>query len=460
MGWKILLLVASLLSLIACRNPGPEGPPDAAPAATGQQTSSAEGAEGAMCKEHGVLEAVCTKCNPKLIPIFQAKGDWCAEHGFPESFCPLCHPEKGGKPAVDVSIPKNDGAPADGTKVRFKSKDTARLAGLQTAKAVERPNDAGVFAVARLAYDRTRMAAVNARSPAMLLALKVDVGARVRKGAPLAVLRSATVGADRSRLLAARSRVEFAEAQHTREKSLHDEGISSLKALQDAQQEREVARAELATVTAALGVVGSEAGIAGEYTLTAPLSGIVTKLYATPGQMLTPEQTLFEIVDTSVLWAELDIAEADLPVVASGQAVALTIDGLGARELIGKIDTIAPELDPRTRTTLARVRLENPDGTLRANMYGQAHIAIESTHLSVLVPRDAVQHAKGIDLIFVRLAEDQYEARRVEIGAQAEDMLEVKRGVSPGEEVVTTGSFLLKTETLKESIGAGCCDVE
>src|SRR5829696_3288100 len=75
-------------------------------------------AEGAMCKEHGILEAICTKCNPRLIPIFKAKGDWCQSHDFPESVCPLCHPERGGKPVADVS---SDGAPPDGTKVRFKT---------------------------------------------------------------------------------------------------------------------------------------------------------------------------------------------------------------------------------------------------------------------------------------------------------------------------------------------------
>src|SRR5213594_1489452 len=52
-----------------------------------------EAVQGALCKEHGVLEAVCTKCNPALIAVFKAKGDWCEEHGFPESVCPICHPE-------------------------------------------------------------------------------------------------------------------------------------------------------------------------------------------------------------------------------------------------------------------------------------------------------------------------------------------------------------------------------
>ena len=51
----------------------------------------------AMCAEHGVLEALCTQCNPALIPVFRARGDYCEEHGFPESICPACHPERGGR---------------------------------------------------------------------------------------------------------------------------------------------------------------------------------------------------------------------------------------------------------------------------------------------------------------------------------------------------------------------------
>ena len=91
--------------------------------------------EGAMCEEHGVLAALCTKHNPKLIPVFQAKGDWCAEHGFPESICPICHPERGGKPAAAITA---EAAPADGTRIRLRGKETAAHAGVKTAKAGNR----------------------------------------------------------------------------------------------------------------------------------------------------------------------------------------------------------------------------------------------------------------------------------------------------------------------------------
>jgi hypothetical protein len=61
---------------------------------------SAHAAEGAVpgshedwCGEHQVPESLCTRCNPALVPAFQATGDWCPEHGLPESQCRICNPE-------------------------------------------------------------------------------------------------------------------------------------------------------------------------------------------------------------------------------------------------------------------------------------------------------------------------------------------------------------------------------
>lgn len=413
----------------------------------------ASAVEGAMCKEHGVLQALCTKCNPKLAAVFQAKGDWCEEHELPESICPICHPERGGKPAADVT---SDGAPADGTKVKLKTKDTARLAGILTAKAVERQGGGGIPVTARIVYDALKVAEINARAPGVVRQLFVDVGAEVEKGARLAVIDSADVGADRSRLAGALSRLKAAEENLRREEQLEKEGLAARKSVLAAQQELDAARAERASLAASLAIVGASAGGSGGYTLTTPLAGIVTQRKATVGRLVGVEETLFEIVDVSSMWAELDVPEDDLPAVSLKQPVVIQVDGLAGRELKGEITYVAPAIDPATRTAKARVPLANPDGALRANMFGRARILAPS-RTAVMVPRAAVQRARTVKLVFVRLADDQFEARRVELGAAEGDLVEVTKGVRPGEEVATEGSFLLKTETLKESIGAGCC---
>jgi cobalt-zinc-cadmium efflux system membrane fusion protein len=93
-------------------------------------------------------------------------------------------------------------------------------------------------------------------------------------------------------------------------------------------------------------------------------------------------------------------------------------------------------------------------------MYGRAHIDVDDVRSGVVVPRDAVQQAKGVSLAFVRLQDDLYETRRVRVGARSGEHVHLMAGVRAGELVVTEGSFLLKTETLKGSIGAGCCEID
>ncbi|HTV24801.1 MAG TPA: efflux RND transporter periplasmic adaptor subunit [Polyangiaceae bacterium] len=444
--------VAVALVLAACNTA-------AEPASSAPARAAAEPAanKDGLCAEHGVLEAVCTKCNPALAAVFKAKGDWCPEHGFPESFCPICHPERGGRPSVDVEA---SGAPADGTKVRFKTKDTARLAGIQVEKVAERASQAEVVATALIVYDAAKVAEVNARSPGVIRAMRADIGASVRAGAPLCTIESAGVGAEQSRLVAARSRLRLAEANHERLSSLHQQGIAAKKDALLAAQELEAARAELSGAQAALGVIGNVAEGASRYTLTAPIAGIVTQRNATLGRLVDTDKVLFEIVDTSSMWAEIDIPESAVTRVAVGTAVSVSVDGIDGKEFTGSLSYIAPAIEPHTRTVKGRVALANPEGLLRGNMFARARIRTSGPTRAVVVPRGAVQRAKDAQLVFVRTAEDVFEARRVTLGSGDERLVEVSGRLGPGDEVATDGSFLLKTETLKGSIGAGCCDVE
>ncbi|MFN0150598.1 MAG: efflux RND transporter periplasmic adaptor subunit [bacterium] len=432
-----------------------EHPPESGSAAARAEASDI--AEGAMCAEHGVLDAVCTKCNPALAAVFRAKGDWCAAHELPESICPICHPERGGRPAVDVTL---DDSPADGMKVTLKTKETARLAGITTSEAQEGFAISEAVATARVVYDATRVAEVSARAPGVVRAIKADVGARVRAGSPLAIIESAGVGEEQSKLKAAASRVKVAEANYERMRGLHDSGIAAEREVQAALQDLDAARAELETAQAALGVVDADAGGAARYALASPLAGVVTKRAVSVGKVVNSEDVLFEVVDTSRLWAEVDIAESDASRVTAGQQVVLTFEGIEGEEIHGTLEYVAPEIDAHTRTVKGRVVLDNASGRLRANMFGRARITLIAPRHSVVVPRGAVQRARDVQLVFVQLAEDLYEARRVQVFPSDALHVAVVGGIAAGARVVTDGSFFLKTETLKESIGAGCCAVD
>jgi cobalt-zinc-cadmium efflux system membrane fusion protein len=452
-----LLLPIAIALVAGCRQEAPPPKVEAVPA-EGKSAAAPAAGEG-LCVEHGVLEAVCPKCNPALEAVFRAKGDWCQEHGFPESVCPVCRPESGGKPALDVA---DDGAPADGTRIRLKTDDTARLAGIETVKAVNGRTTTELFAPATIVHDATRIAHVNARSPGIVRRLHVDVGDTVKTGTVLAVVESAEVGAEQSRYAAAASQVRLAEVKFRRESELHQRGISARMEVEAAEQELAQARAEHAALGSSLGIVDAAAGSGGTYALTAPFPGVVTKRAVSLGQYIGTEEALFEIVDTSTLWAEVAVPEADLAAVRVGSAVAVTVDALGDREFSGTVAHLAPGVDPLTRTARVRVRLANHAGLLRANMFGKARIRLGSAQATAAVPRAAVQEAKSVQLAFVRLGPAEYETRRVRVvpGRWDAELVDLASGIEPGEEVVVAGSFFLKTETLKDSIGAGCCDVE
>ncbi len=429
----------------------------------GEATSVQEGAPVAnsasdpdLCAEHGVLASVCPKCNPALAAVFQAKGDWCAEHGLPESFCPICAPERGGRPAVEPSAA--DGAPADGTRVRFRTRAAAAQAGIEVAVTERSDWVEGIEVVARITWDATRVAAVSARTPGLVSAIRAEVGDPVARGQALAELRSAQLAGDRARATAAARARDVAAAEVARKRELLTGGVTSQRDLLDAERSLAGAEAELGAVRAVLDLVG--AGEGDGAILTAPLAGVVIARHARVGQVADGLQPLFELADPSRMWAELDVPERELANVATGQQVRLRLDALPGEVFEGQIVNLAPAVDPDTRTALARVELDNPDGLLRANLYGSATIRGETSSAVVVVPAGAVQRADDAQLVFVREQADSYLARRVRVLARQGDRVRISGGVQPGDSVVTTGSFLLKTEILKDSIGAGCCDVE
>ena len=415
-------------------------------------------AEAPFCATHGVPEAVCTRCKPKLAAVFKAKGNWCAEHQLPESFCPVCHPERGGRPPA--ALLAADPAPAHGTRVRLASPEVAGAIGLETVKAVERPSSSAILATARLAYEASRTASVNALAAGVVREIRVEVGTRVERGATLAVIDSTAVGADRSRLAAARTRLQVATAGVERERILAASGISARRDLLSAEQEWSDARAEHRALQAGLSAVGDSAASPSAYSLTAPISGLVTSRELSLGQLVDPGRTLFAIVDSSSLIAELDLPEAEASWASVGQTVVVTFSSLPGREFTGSLTYLAPEVDSRTQTVRGRVLLRNPDGLLRANMFGQARLLVAPRRSAIVVPRSAVQRVAGVPLVFVQLAADRYETRRVKMASRTCEpaWVELDRGVRSGEAIVTTGSYQLKTETIKSSIGAGCCE--
>jgi cobalt-zinc-cadmium efflux system membrane fusion protein len=407
----------------------------------------------AWCNEHGVPEEKCTKCHPALVAKFIEAGDYCREHGFPESVCPVHHPE----------VAKGLGhAPAEfpepGTQVRLTGDGTAEAAGLKTTTVEERPFAPSIEVVGQLEFNANRVAELSPKDAALIMEVRVDVGDDVRAGQGVVVVTSASAGKDRAGLQAADA--ALASAQFALTRKLQLTGVVAQREVDEARRDLATAQAERNAAEAALKAQGAstEAVDGGSrLVLSSPLAGTVVDRDAVVGRNVEAGHVLLKVADVSLLWAQLDVPEEQAAAVLPGQRVTLLLDG-GREPIEGKIARVGASVDPRTRTVRARVEVANPDRKLKAGAFLRARIETASQKGALLIPREAVQTAEGNDLVFADRGGGVFDPIKVTVGRVDGDDVEVIAGLAVGTRIVTAGAFLLKTEVLKDSIGAGCTD--
>ncbi len=428
-------------------------PESACPICNPQTPPGGPGQEVAdWCVEHALPESQCTKCNPALVAQYRAAGDYCEAHGFPESACPICNPKPPPTGAERAAI--------EARVVRFRAPDIEGAAGIETTPAQRGPASASIECSARIAFNADRVADIRAIVPGIVRRVRAELGAQVKRGAPLFELESTRIGEIQGALQTARERVRAAQANLNRQRNLRASEIASARQVEVAEQELASAQAEARTAAATLRMAGAaQSAPSGRYTLSAPIAGTVVRRPAVIGLLASDSESLATIADTSLMWALCDVPEAHAAQVAFGQRVTVSVEGSDGDPTAGTLTWIAAEVDPRTRTVAARAEVPNPDGRLRANQFARARIQTGAPRSAVLVPRAAVQRVSDHEVVFVRAAAGVYEPRVVERDGDG-DRVQVTGRVQAGDPVVTTGAVLLRTEIMPGSIGAGCCEVE
>lgn len=441
----LLLVLLAGVALSACSRPA--SPPSVIASPTSETAIAAVEVE--RC-EHGVPADLCTLCTPELAPVFQAQGDWCDEHGVPESQCFICNPHlaEGGELF-----------PPRGMRVRLASVETVKETGVRTELVKKGRVARTLEVVGELSFDRNRVAELSARQDASIVRVQVDVGDDVKAWQPLVTLASAQVGASRGQLRSAQARVEAASSTLARTERLVADGISAKMELDAARAALASAQGELDSATAALEATGAQHGsAAGQYALSSPFAGTVVSRNAVAGRTAAAGQVLLSVADLSTMWAELELPEADAGDVRVGQPVRITLEGARHEDLEGKVARVDPSVDPHSRTVRARVELPNAQRRLKARTFLRASIRVEPEREALLIPKGAVQEAEGQRIVFIKVGDTVFQPLAVEVGSQSGDDVEVLKGLEGNEAVVTVGAFLLKTEIMKNSIGAGCCD--
>ena len=174
-------------------------------------------------------------------------------------------------------------------------------------------------------------------------------------------------------------------------------------------------------------------------------SGTVMEKKVTEGMYVMRGEELFSVADLSKVWVDVKVFERDAASLKVGDRVLLKCPIHPGMTFRGRIELIEPELDMTTRTLRARVIVDNAQGILRPGLVMDAELTVDYGKL-LLLPRNAVLHTGDGDLVYVMLGGGMWEPRRVTVGRDFGDKVEVVAGLKAGEAVAGTAVFLLDSE--------------
>ena len=180
-------------------------------------------------------------------------------------------------------------------------------------------------------------------------------------------------------------------------------------------------------------------------TVTAPVGGAITSLGVRPGMTVMAGQTLAEITGFSPIWLEAAVPETQIANVRVGQPVNATLTAFPDERFAGRIIAVLPSAQEASRTVTVRAQLPNPGGKLKPGMFAQVSLTPD-TRRALLVPSEAVIRTGRRTIVMLKQDKGGFMPAEVRIGREAGGRTEVLAGLAPGEDVVTSGQFLIDSE--------------
>lgn len=290
-----------------------------------------------------------------------------------------------------------------------------------------------------ITYDETRTAQISPKVDGWIEELHVNfTGEAVKKGQPLLEIYS-------PQLLSAQE--EYLSVYRSLKGGRQTQAGSFLESSRRRLSYFDVAEAEIQAMEAS-GQVNKTVRI------RSPFSGVVTHNRAVQGGYVKAGTPLYTISDLSRVWVEAHIYEYELARVRVGQDAQMSLPYLPGKIYQGKITFIYPYLQEKTRDVVIRLEFENPLMELKPQMYGDVSIKTGGTETGIMIPSESVIRSGERNLVFVARGEGKFTPREVSLGASLDHgKVQVITGLGPGESVVTSGQFLLDSESkLQEAV--------
>lgn len=295
-----------------------------------------------------------------------------------------------------------------------------------------------------------------------VLKVHVDVGQDVKKDTLLAMLHSTDLGVAEGAYLKSAAKLHEAKLAYERARELLEQKVVSLAEFLRREATMKTAQAEAREARNRLELLGvprqeierldREDTIKADVPLRAPFDGRVIMRNITRGEVVETEEKLFTVADLSDVWVVGNVPEKDVQFIRKDQKVNVIVSAYPHAVMPGTITYIGDVLDPATRTMRLRVTVQNPDRLLKPEMFATVLVYAALTPDTLTVPLAAVQNGPTGKILFVQRGMNDFEVRTVRLGSEQGEVVTVLEGVSAGEQVVTKGSFVLKSEIERHKI--------
>ncbi|HEX2897276.1 MAG TPA: efflux RND transporter periplasmic adaptor subunit [candidate division Zixibacteria bacterium] len=388
---------------------------------------------------------VCPKCNMNLelkettVPDTMSSDDQssvqqytCGMH--PQivtnepGLCPICNMEL---------VPKSSLSEAGTIKVNAM---TQVQMGLEISQVSKRQITKSIRAFGKVAYSEPDNYSINIKFPGWVEKLYVNqTGTRVTKGQPLLEIYSPELVAAQEEYLIAWRTMMAMHLEDSIPTKLVSASIQKLKNwdITDAQIQ-ELAQSKKTKRTMAI---------------ISPYDGIVTSKNVKEGDNVMSGQELFQLSELSTVWVTAYVFEQDFPFVRKGQSAEVLSPSMPGASFKSDIIYVSPFLDENRQAEI-RLAVDNEKLDLKPNMYAEVKISSSLPHEVLTVPRSSVIKTGTREIVFVSTGVGEFQAREVMTGLLGDgDRIEIKSGLDEGDFVVTSGQFMLDSESrLSEAI--------
>ncbi|WP_206811054.1 efflux RND transporter periplasmic adaptor subunit [Paradesulfitobacterium ferrireducens] len=303
------------------------------------------------------------------------------------------------------------------------------------------------------------------KMPGKVVDVKVKVGDRVNQGAVLLTLdredlqkqvaqAEAGLKIAQSNLDAAKEKLDNAKLNLERTKVLYEAGEVSKSQLE--QAELAASDKSLAVVEAQVNQaqVGYEQALSSlnNAVLTSPISGMVAQVNVEAGEMASNAQPAVTIVASSTVMVELNITENIVNSISKGQKVKVNIPAASDSPFEGIIESISPATDARTQLYPVKIKVDNPEGLIKAGMFAKAELTTKVRENVLSVPSEAVILKNGKQVVYVVVGEQAVE-KEVGLGLDTGTEVEITQGLSDKENVIIKGQNYVEAGSKVKVVG-------